>query len=509
MSFVGKTGCLSEKRLQEKTYDMIDNEFDFSINNINGGRELSDFYIDMNNVSNTTKSLSNVSNEINNVKIQIQSVNDNLKKIGFENMSANISELENNVDMHVKSINNMQNALDNIINSYMSTEKNILENNSNVFNSNTYAVKAVTVKNASTKSKKEEYDWDKIRELMEKDPESLTEEEVKYLAELILGLDAENIDEFVLSTLIEWQYSDICLTGSDNVFAALLIGKNELYVKLANGEISEDEYISQMMKITMIENSCKQFYINDDFLESDYKYYEDSNDVGMFDSSNPPSWVREKTEGFWIKKFHWNQTVRYMGDGATANMVIDVNYRYNLLKENSALNLLIKNTTETILLSSVSSNPVIAGATSIGYGFANDIVDSAGTSIDMSDMINSFDLHVLETESFKDDNPFWGVQTDKDYTIIPGESTQAEVNSFNDDVNAIRTDYIDSDKKVTLKGANLQEVIDIASENEFITLEVDKNSNVYVKEIQDVSVYDIMNCPNKVNELYYVVNMLK
>ena len=40
------------------------------------------------------------------------------------------------------------------------------------------------------------------------------------------------------------------------------------------------------------------------------------------------------------------------------------------------------------------------------------------------------------------------------------------------------------------------------------TLGVDEHLNFYVKDIQDVSAYDIINCPNKVNELYYVVNLL-
>lgn len=80
---------------------------------------------------------------------------------------------------------------------------------------------------------------------------------------------------------------------------------------------------------------------------------------------------------------------------------------------------------------------------------------------------------------------------------------------YNSQVGDLRSDYIDNGKKIPLKGDALVDVLKIANENEFITLGVDEHLNFYVKDIQDVSAYDIINCPNKVNELYYVVNLLE
>lgn len=228
----------------------------------------------------------------------------------------------------------------------------------------------------------------------------------------------------------------------------------------------------------------------------------------MFDSGNPASWTEEigsYYHAMWKFKFDWQQTVRYMGDGSTANIVTDVNSRYDVVRENSFLNVLIKNTTETLLLAGVSSNPAAAGAASIGYGTINDILDSSGGDRDMSDMINSFDLNVIETETAKGQTH----RTKTEYTIVPGTDTQEGVDKFNSQIDNLRGDYIDTYNKITLKGASRAEVVRIANSNEYITLGTDANFNLYVTDIQKITVYDIINCPNKVNELYYVVNLLE
>ncbi len=61
----------------------------------------------------------------------------------------------------------------------------------------------------------------------------------------------------------------------------------------------------------------------------------------------------------------------------------DVNSRYDAVRENSFLKVLIKNIMETFLLAGVSSNPAAAGTASIGYGTINDTLDSSGGNRDM------------------------------------------------------------------------------------------------------------------------------
>ncbi len=289
----------------------------------------------------------------------------------------------------------------------------------------------------------------------------------------------------------------------------MLLCKYELYDQLINNEITEDEYISQTMKIIMLESVLSKDYYAKNLEDFTYEFFQDPNDEDMFDSGNPASWTEEIGSCYHARrkfKFDWEQTVRYMGDGSTANIVTDVNSRYDAVRENSFLNVLIKNTTETLLLAGVSSNPAAAGAASIGYGMINDILDSSGGDRDMSDMINSFDLNVIETEAIKG---YGTGKTKTEYTVVPGTDTQEGVDKFNSQIDILRGDYIDTHNKITLKGASRAEVVRIANSNEYITLGTDANFNVYVTDIQEITVYDIINCPNKVNELYYVVNLLE
>ena len=177
--------------------------------------------------------------------------------------------------------------------------------------------------------------------------------------------------------------------------------------------------------------------------------------------------------------------------------------------ENSTLNLLLKNTAETALLAGVSSNPGITAAVTIGYGMLNYIIDSAPSDLSMNDMVNSFDLHVVETEEFVSDSWLYGIETEKTNSVFPSSETQVKVNEFNNQIDSIKEEYIDGGKPIPLNDVMIEHLSEYDEKNEYFTLEKDDSGNVYITDIQNISVYDVMNCPNKSNELYYVVNLLE
>ena len=467
-----------------------------------------EFLIYIDSLKKNSNRFNDIADTINSVKSEITSIGQNINHIGLNDVKAHFDSIESALIIHKNKVDTLHTTLNSIIDRYLWAEETITSK----MGSSTNPASVVGCSNPKNKGvvTLEPYDLEKVKELMQKNPEDLSEEELIYLMNAILQLDADGMDEFMLASLVgKPRLEEYLLTGSDNAFAAMLLCKYELYDQLINNEITEDEYIYQTMKITMLESVLsKDFYVRA-LEDCTYKFFQDPNDDDMFDSGNPASWTEEIGSCYHAGrkfKFDWERTVRYMGDGSTANIVTDVNSRYDAVRENGFLNVLIKNTTETLLLAGVSSNPAVAGTASIGYGTINDILDSSGGDRDMSDMINSFDLNVIETETTKG---YGTGRTTTEYTIVPGTDTQEGVDKFNSQIDNLRGDYIDTHNKITLKGASRAEVVRIANSNEYITLGTDANFNVYVTDIQEITVYDIINFPNKVNELYYVVNLLE
>lgn len=466
-----------------------------------------EFLVYIDSLKKNANRFNDIADTINSVKSEITSIGQNINHIGLNDIKAHLDLIESALIIHKNKVDTLHTTLNSIIDRYLCAEETITSK----IGSSTNLAAVAGCSNSGNKGvvTVESYDLEKVKELMQKKPEDLSEEELIYLMNAILQLDADGMDEFMLASLVgKPRVEEYLLMGSDNAFAAMLLCKYELYDQLINNEITEDEYISQTMKIIMLENVLSKDYFAKELENFTYKFFQDPNDDDMFDSGNPASWTEEigsYYHAMWKFKFDWQQTVRYMGDGSTANIVTDVNSRYDAVRENSFLNVLIKNTTETLLLAGVSSNPAAAGAASIGYGTINDILDSSGGDRDMSDMINSFDLNVIETETAKGQTH----RTKTEYTIVPGTDTQEGVDKFNSQIDNLRGDYIDTYNKITLKGASRAEVVRIANSNEYITLGTDANFNLYVTDIQEITVYDIINCPNKVNELYYVVNLLE
>ena len=469
---------------------------------------MSEFLICIDSLKKNANRFNDIVDTINSVESEITLIGQNINRIGLNDIKADFDSIRSALTFHKNKVGILHTTLNSIIDRYLCAEETITSK----MRSSTNLDSIVSCNNLVNKSvvTMESYDLEKVKELMQKNSEDLSEAELIYLMNAILQLDADGMDEFMLASLIEkpgWE--EYLVTGSDNAFAAMLLCKYELYDQLINNEITEDEYISQTMKITMLENVLGENYYARSLGNETYKFFQDSNDDDMFDSSNPASWTEEIGSCYHAGrkfKFDWEQTVRYMGDGSTANIVTDVNSRYDAVRENSFLNVLIKNTTETLLLAGVSSNPAVAGTASIGYGTINDILDSSGGNRNMRDMINSFDLNVIETETTKG---YGTHRTTTEYTIVPGTDTQEGVDKFNSQIDNLRSDYIDTHNKITLKGDSKVEVLRIANSNEYITLGTDANFNLYVTDIQEITVYDIINCPNKVNELYYVVNLLE
>lgn len=465
------------------------------------------FFVCTSSMKQTANRYNDIETAISSVEQKVSLISQNINEIGLAGIDGYFDSIKQNLSKNKTKLCDLHYALNKIINIYTNTEDSIVNSSINI--SGTSDINTVRNLNYKNVCGTDEYDLEKVKELMQKNPEDLTEEELIYLMNAILQLDADDMDEFMLASLTDLPEWEGYLTGSDNAFAAMLLCKYELYDQLINSEITEDEYISQIMKITMMESTLSEDYYAMFLNDEKYKFSEDPNDDGMYDSTNPASWTEEIGDcyhSFWRFKYDWERTVRYMGDGSTANITVKINHRYDAVRQNNVLNLLVKNTAETLLLAGVSSNPVVSGAVSVGYGTVSDYMDSSGNKRDMSDMINTFDLNVIETETTKE--PASKGST-TDYTVVPGTDTQDGIDKFNDQISDLRNDYIDTHNRITLKGDHKIDVMKIANDNEFITLGIDSDFNLYVTDIKEITVYDIINCPNKVNELYYVVNLLE
>lgn len=349
------------------------------------------------------------------------------------------------------------------------------------------------------------YAWDKLSILLTKDPYLLTKEEFEFLVEVVKDVDIEDIDRFIEGSTVQDDEYTYLMTGSDTAIAVLMASEYSLYGDLMSGELDEQDYVRQLMLVTMMENSCSEYW-SDCF---DYRYRYDSKDEEMY-STEYSSIVKEEGDSyhsFWNYKYDWDETVRYNGCGATANLVVDVNERAEVAKQNIVLNSFISNTVEAVCMEVLQLNPVASVVADIGIGVADDLMDTTSSSPQMGSMVQAFQLHVIETESYDYEYGFGKIKTETTSNVYPSYNTQNEVDNFNSKINSIRDTYVNGGD-IPLCGNALEEVSRNDNGNEFYTLETDENGNVYITDIKNITVYDIMNCPNKVNELYYLVTLM-
>lgn len=211
---------------------------------------MSEFLIYIDSLKKNANRFNDIVDTINSVESEITSIGQNINRIGLNDINADFDSIRSALSIHKNKVVTLHTTLNSIIDRYLCTEETITSQ----MGSSTNLDSIVSCNNLANKSvvTMETYDLEKVKELMQKNSEDLSEEELIYLMNAILQLDADGMDEFMLASLVEKpRWEEYLVMGSDNAFAAMLLCKYELYDQLINNEITEDEYISQTMKIIM------------------------------------------------------------------------------------------------------------------------------------------------------------------------------------------------------------------------------------------------------------------
>ena len=108
-----------------------------------------------------------------------------------------------------------------------------------------------------TKDGKIIYNWNRIKKLFEKDSSLITEKELRYLVEVAESLsESEDMVEFIKSGYTKEIY-DSYFRISDVFNAVIKAAQYETIIKGVTGNLSEEEYIKQIMKYEVMKESTK------------------------------------------------------------------------------------------------------------------------------------------------------------------------------------------------------------------------------------------------------------
>ncbi len=165
-----------------------------------------EFLIYIDSLKKNANRFNDVSDAINSVKSEITSIGQNINHIGLNDIKAHLDSIENALIIHKNKVDTLYTTLNSIVDRYLCAEETIISK----MGSSTNPASVVGCSNPENKGvvTLEPYNLEKVKELMQKNPEDLSEEELIYLMNAILQLDADGMDEFMLASLVgkrEWK----------------------------------------------------------------------------------------------------------------------------------------------------------------------------------------------------------------------------------------------------------------------------------------------------------------
>ena len=255
-----------------------------------------------------------------------------------------------------------------------------------------------------TKDGKIIYNWNRIKKLFEKDSSLITEKELRYLVEVAESLsESEDMVEFIKSGYTKEIY-DSYFRISDVFNAVIKAAQYETIIKGVTGNLSEEEYIKQIMKYEVMKESTKHgiWRFEDqkeqkNIITAMQNFRFEKGD----DSFKYPSWIW-KTQDFSYMPdiyhfFRVEEIVRYQGKGTEILVIEGITARNDIEDINDNLKTVVSNFLENALYvyGLGKSKPIIQilvpTATSLP-----DLEDKG--EYDYKAFIVDFDLHEIQIE---------------------------------------------------------------------------------------------------------------
>lgn len=368
-----------------------------------------------------------------------------------------------------------------------------------------------------TNSKGEiEYNWNKITELLSKSEEELSIFELEALVSVVISLDnSEDINQFIMCGYVKKQY-DCYYVTSDVYNCVLIAAKYKLISQsIIDCTLEENEYISQMMKLSIIENKSDLSYVPDLYNKNsifypitfDSQFIRSSADI--LNSKYPDNWVQQDAHTrLFNYYFEWQSEVKYIGCGPVANLNSDIIKNYDSSTISEKAKQLLANFAMNVGLTFVDGH-LWGGAVSTVFGLS----DSSSYVVQNDDFINDLELNVIELEKIKNGytsrKDFFGrSNTEITYQVFPSKETIVKIKEENSKIDQIKCEYIKGKKNIPIKGDMLNVLKEISTDNEYFELSTSADGCVYLENIEYIDISKIVSTPNKANELYYLIECL-
>lgn len=487
---------------------------------------MSDFRIDLNLVTADANRFEGIKGAISTAESAVDSISQNTASIGIGDVNPSLEALKRELSKSGASVESLRSTLELIIKKYKLAEFDIASSGMSIldwlkeglhaladaFANGTEADGAQQLSD-QTDLGDLQYDPDKVKELMQKDIDDLTDEEWKYLLNALAQLQPEDLNDFVMGSLEERHDGpESYVSGTNTALAALMLYRNEMARQIVEGEISEEAYEEEILKIEVLKQALLDEYSVEIFDENRFLFQRNPECDKVYDG-DPDSWVQFIGDKDPDNPNHTNLQrleVQYRGEGAQALIANEIRDYYETQRENQRWGAIA----DRVLMA--------AGGTIVGkFGgligtealdnicLAVDIYDAVTSGYeprerDMNKLADAFDLEVLEVDSY---NEPMTSGFDRSTSYYVGPDTKDYISDFNDLVTVCEDRYVTADKALDLRGDAREEFIRIAEQNPYITIE-EVNGKTYITDFKDITYVDIIDHPELVYDYYEMVTLL-
>lgn len=372
-----------------------------------------------------------------------------------------------------------------------------------------------------TKNGKIIYNWDKIKKLFEKDPSLVTEKEFCYLVEVAKSLsESEDMVEFInCSYTKRWEYSEYWIEPSDTFHTVIEAAEYETIIKGITANISEEEYIKQIMKYEIIKETATMKYDYELVLQNNEKYDSEKMKTGIelweamqnfrfkvddYESFKYPSWIlQEQSFSYWPKiyqPYRDSKIVRYQGKGAQVSIIEGLTERNNISDINNNLQTIASNFVQNALYvyGLGDKKPIIQILIPTAASAMLDV--KSEEEYDDAAFISEFNLHDIQIEKVTE------VKESKD-KVFPSDKTIEKVEEKNNIINQIQNKIEDGEviSLPKMKDEYIKNVKEWDESCDFFTL----NDKGEVIEVKPISLNDIMQRPNMVNQYNSFLELIR